>query len=153
MIIPGRIDNKLYIYSYYKDAQQYLSDTYLKEIENLRLTDPIKYDNQYLGKWLENNDKAVLSKELLNLALEKVEVEGEFDRIVVAIDPAVSTNKNSDNTRICSLPERKIKIIILYIQKRLKPHLKNGLIKQKIYILNIKLTLLSMRIINGRRNG
>lgn len=103
MIIPGRIDNKLYIYSYYKDAEQYLSETYISEIENLKLTDPIKYDNQYLGKWLENNDKAVLSKELLNLALEKVEVEGEFDRIVVAIDPAVSTNKNSDNTRICSL--------------------------------------------------
>lgn len=110
----GIIDNKLYVYSCYKDSIKYLSDAYLKEIENLRLSDPIKYENQYLGKWLNSNEHALLTKELLDLALTPVEIPGNYDQVVVAIDPAVSTNPNSDNTRNCCMPERKIISFILW---------------------------------------
>lgn len=105
MILSGELDNKLYIYSSYKDALKYLSETYINEIESLKETDIRKYENQYLGKWLEDSENALLSKELLDLALEKVELSGEFDKVVVAIDPAVSTNKNSDNTRFSCMWE------------------------------------------------
>lgn len=44
----GIIDNKLYVYSCYLDSIKYLSDAYIKEIENLKINDPIKYENQYL---------------------------------------------------------------------------------------------------------
>lgn len=103
MILPGIIDNKLYIYSNYKDSIKFLSDTYIKEIENLKITDPVKFNNQYLGMWLDSDNKALLTKELLDLALNVKEENIVYDQVVVALDPAVSTNKNSDNTRYCCL--------------------------------------------------
>lgn len=99
----GRIDNKLYLYSNYKDSLKFLSDTYIKEIESLKYTDPVKYQNQYLGYWLDSDSKALLTKELLDLALNVKEENIVYDQVVVALDPAVSTNKNSDNTRYCCL--------------------------------------------------
>lgn len=96
----GIIDNKLYVYSCYKDSLKFLSDAYIKEIENLKINDPIKYENQYLGKWLKNNERSFLTKQLLDLAINYVEVPNSFDQVIVAIDPAITTNKNSDNTGI-----------------------------------------------------
>ena len=96
----GVIDNKLYVYSCFKDSAKYLSETFLKEITNIKDNDPVKFENQYLGKWLQNNNKAFLTKQLLEIALKPVDVPQYFDQVVVAIDPAISTNKKSDNTGI-----------------------------------------------------
>lgn len=102
----GRIDNKLYLYSNYKDSLKFLSDTYIKEIESLKYTDPVKYQNQYLGYWLDSDSKALLTKELLDLSISKDDLTN-FDKVVVAIDPAVSVNSNSDNTRNSRLREER----------------------------------------------
>ena len=114
----GRIDNKLYVYSCYKDSLKFLSDAYVEEIERLKELDPIKYENQYLGKWLKNNERAILSKELLDLALEKVEVPVHYDQIVVAIDPAVSTNPNSDNTGIAVVGKSNGHFYLLHVEEK-----------------------------------
>lgn len=50
--------------------------------------------------WLNSSEHALLTKELLDLALNTQEIPGNYDQVVVAIDPAVSTNPNSDNTGI-----------------------------------------------------
>ena len=113
----GIIDNKLYVYSCYLDSVKFLSDAYLKEIENLKINDPIKYENQYLGKWLKNNEKSFLTKQLLDIALQPYSTPEYFDQIVVAIDPAVSTNKNSDNTGIAVCGKKNGQYYVLHVEE------------------------------------
>ena len=113
----GIIDNKLYVYSCYRDSVKFLSDAYLKEIENLKINDPIKYENQYLGKWMKNNEKSFLTKQLLDIALQSSPTPEYFDQIVVAIDPAVSTNKNSDNTGIAVCGKSNNQYYVLHVEE------------------------------------
>ena len=113
----GIIDNKLYVYSSYLDSKQYLAESYINEIENLKIIDPVKYENQYLGKWLNEIDNPLLSKNLLDLALEKNDIN-DYDKIVVAIDPAVSTNKNSDNTGIAVCGKKDKDYYILHCEEK-----------------------------------
>lgn len=101
----GVKDGVLYIHTTFLDNIDNLDESFLREAENCKKYDPIKYARDFEGKWLEDSENALLSKELLDLALEKVELSGEFDKVVVAIDPAVSTNKNSDNTRFSCMWE------------------------------------------------
>jgi len=96
----GIIDDKLYVYSSYEDVKEYIGASKIKVIEDIKKNDPIKFSNQYLGKWLENSEKAALTKELIEIAEEKVEIPNKYDKIIIAIDPAVSANKNSDDTGI-----------------------------------------------------
>lgn len=112
----GRIDNKLYLYSNYKDSLKFLSDTYIKEIESLKYTDPVKYQNQYLGYWLDSDSKALLTKELLDLSISKDDLTN-FDKVVVAIDPAVSVNSNSDNTGIAVCGKKDDMYYVIHVEE------------------------------------
>ena len=96
----GQIDNRYYIYSSYLENINHVSDTYLHMINNIKKTDPVKFDNQYLGKWLENNEKSALTKELIQLAQKKIQLPDYYQKTIIAIDPAVSANQNSDDTGI-----------------------------------------------------
>lgn len=106
MTLIGIKDNVLYIHTTFKDNLQNLDQSFLAQSQFVRIHDPVKYAQDFEGKWLDNNDKALLTKELLDLAVVQTDVT-DFDKVVVAIDPAVSTNKNSDCTRIsCMWKER-----------------------------------------------
>ena len=113
----GIIENRLYVYSSYKDSLKFLSDTYINEIERIKMLDPIKYENQYLGKWLNTDQQAILSKELLELALSPVEVPNYFDQVIVSIDPAISTNKNSDNTGLAVCGKKNGHFYLIHIEE------------------------------------
>ena len=118
----GVIDNKLYVYSSYKDSLNYLAESYVKEIEHLKEVDPIKYENQYLGKWMNENEHPLLSKKLLDLALEKTS-EKSYDKIIVSIDPAASVNKNSDATGIAVCGKKNKEYYVLYCdEQKWTPH-------------------------------
>ena len=152
MTLIGIKDNVLYIHTTFKDNIDNLDQSFLEQAQFVRIHDPVKYARDFEGKWLDNNQKALLTKELLDLALIRNEVN-DYDKVVVAIDPAVSTNQNSDNTRISCLPERKIITFTYYMQKKLKQHLMNGQEKLKNYMINSKQILLYMKKTNGRTNG
>lgn len=96
----GIIDNKCYIYTSYLENIEFLSDVALHEIQNIKKFDPIKFSNQYLGKWLQNNEKSALTKELIQLAQKKIQLPDYYQKTIIAIDPAVSANQNSDDTGI-----------------------------------------------------
>ena len=102
MTLIGIKDNVLYIHTTFKDNIDNLDQSFLEQAQFVRIHDPVKYARDFEGKWLDNNQKALLTKELLDLALIRNEVN-DYDKVVVAIDPAVSTNQNSDNTRISCL--------------------------------------------------
>ena len=94
----GVKDGVLYIHTTFLDNIDNLDESFLREAENCKKYDPVKYARDFEGRWLNSNEEAVLSKELLDLALEKVERPNNFEQVVVALDPAVSVNENSDAT-------------------------------------------------------
>lgn len=107
MIIIGIKDNVLYIHTTFKDNLENLDQSFLEQAQFVRIHDPVKYSRDFEGKWLDNNDKALLTKQLLDLAIINYESPINYDKVVVAIDPAVSTNKNSDNTRISCMCKKR----------------------------------------------
>lgn len=96
----GVKDGVLYIHTTFLDNIDNLDESFLREAENCKKYDPVKYARDFEGKWLKNNEKSFLTKQLLDIALQPYSTPEYFDQIVVAIDPAVSTNKKSDNTGI-----------------------------------------------------
>ena len=87
-----------YIHTTYKDNIENLSKSFLAQVENIRLNNPRKYKHQILGGWVEDVEGALWKYEMI----EKWRVKSapSMKRIVVAIDPAVTSNKDSDETGI-----------------------------------------------------
>lgn len=96
----GIKDEVLYIFTTYLDNVKNLDQSFIKEAERCKKYDPIAYSRDFEGKWLENNEKSALSKELIELAELKVQLPDYFQKTIIAIDPAVSANQNSDDTGI-----------------------------------------------------
>lgn len=96
----GVKDGVLYIHTTFLDNIDNLDESFLREAESCKKYDPVKYERDFLGKWLNTDLRAFLSKQLLDLAIENYSIPNSYEQIVVAIDPAISTNKNSDNTGI-----------------------------------------------------
>lgn len=92
--------NKLYVYSSYKDVLKHVGKTKIDLIQQIKKNDILKYQNQYLGKWRKNIHNALWTKSLLENAHNLTEIPENFDKVIVAVDPAASTNKNSDETGI-----------------------------------------------------
>ena len=116
MILIGIKDNVLYIHTTFKDNLQNLDQSFLEQAQFVRIHDPVKYARDFEGKWLDNNQKALLTKELLDLALLRNEVN-DYDKVVVAIDPAVSTNQNSDNTGLAVCGKKDNHFYLLHVEE------------------------------------
>jgi phage terminase large subunit len=50
-----------YIHTTYKDNIEHLSESYLQQIENIRLNNPFKYNHQILGGWLDKAEGVVFN--------------------------------------------------------------------------------------------
>jgi len=50
-----------YIHTTYKDNLEHLSKSYLEQIENIKLTNPFKYEHQILGGWLDKAEGVVFT--------------------------------------------------------------------------------------------
>ena len=96
----GKHDEVLYIFTTFQDNYRNLDISFLKQAESCKKYDPIRYSKDFQGKWLQNTEKSALTKELLQLAQEKVDYPQKFDKIIIAIDPAISASKTSDDTGI-----------------------------------------------------
>ena len=118
----GIKDEVLYIHTTYLDNIKNLDESFLREAETTKKYDPIKFQRDFMGKWLNEVDNPLLSKQLLDLAIEKVEIPQVFDKIVVAIDPAATVNKNSDATGIAVCAKKDKDFYILEcIEEKLSP--------------------------------
>lgn len=97
----GIIDDTVYIHTTYLDNLEHVDDSFLKEAEKTKQYDILKYNNEFLGMWLEDDNHALWTKELLSLAKDYSTPENHFDsRYYLGIDIAVSTNQNSDETAL-----------------------------------------------------
>lgn len=108
----------LYIHTTFLDNIDNLDESFLREAETCKKYDPVKYARDFEGKWLDSDNKALLTKELLDLALNVKEENIVYDQVVVALDPAVSTNKNSDNTGIAVCGKKENKFYVIHVEEK-----------------------------------
>lgn len=97
----GIIDDTVYIHTTYLDNLEHVDETFLKEAEKTKQFDILKYNNEFLGMWMDEESKALWSAELLNLAKDFKTPNDHFDsKYFLGIDIAVSTGQNSDETAL-----------------------------------------------------
>lgn len=99
--VRQKTDNCTYIHTTYLDNQRNLSQSFLDQAERVKRENLHRYEHLFLGKWLDDADGLLWSRPLLEKA--KIVTKPNLDRIVVAIDPAVSANMDSDETGIVVL--------------------------------------------------
>jgi len=86
-----------HIYTTYLDNIKNLNDQFLSIAEHTKQTNLVKYNRNFLGHHYENDDDALWTWDIIKR--DKLTVD-DMDRVVVAIDPAVTSNKESDETGI-----------------------------------------------------
>lgn len=97
----GVVGNVCYIHTTYLDNINNLPQSFLAEAESDRINRPIKYRNVWLGFWGGEKADALWKAGTM---IEPYRLGGinpdEMERIVVAIDPAVTSGAKSDETGI-----------------------------------------------------
>jgi phage terminase large subunit len=91
--------NVTHIYTTYLDNYDNLSDSFLEKADEVFNSNKTKYDKNFLGLHYDDLDGALWKFNLIERNRVKFSPE-YFDRIVVAVDPAVTSNENSDETGI-----------------------------------------------------
>lgn len=100
----GQKADVTYIHTTYLDNEKNLSDSFLTKVRSIKETNLKKYNNQVLGAWIEKAEGALWSDDLINATRLKRLDDGALPvtlkRIVVALDPAVTSKDTSDETGI-----------------------------------------------------
>ena len=94
-------ENTTHIHTTYEDNRENLNEQFLRMAEFTKETNLAKYNRNFLGEHYEDDDESLWTWELI----KRKSVE-QYDRIVVAIDPAVTSNKDSDLTGIIVVGKR-----------------------------------------------
>lgn len=93
----GRQPNTTYIHTTYLDNIDNLDDSFIEQIERLKETNLKKYNHLVLGEWLDgDSDFALWTDDLINGL--RVSERPPLKRVVIAIDPAVTSKDTSDET-------------------------------------------------------
>ncbi len=88
-----------HIYTTYLDNLENLSGQFVAKAEKTREQNLKKYNKKFLGQHYQDLEDALWNWKLIDDSRE-MEAPESMDRIVVAVDPAVTSNKNSDETGI-----------------------------------------------------
>lgn len=94
----GIVDGVEYIHTTYLDNLDNLSDDYLSMIEKTRITNISKYRHLYLGHWQDQAEGALWKQKLIDNL--RVYQAPKIAKIVVSVDPAVTSKMESDKTGI-----------------------------------------------------
>jgi len=110
----GIKDDTLYIHTTYLDNIKNLDDSFIKEAEETKNVNILKYNNLFLGMWNDENRNALWSQELLSLAKDFKECNDHFEsKYYLGIDIAVSTNQDSDETALTLIEKNKDQFYVL----------------------------------------
>lgn len=91
----GRVNETEFIYTCYLENVHNLAVSFIRKAQDLKLTNLVKYKQRFLGQWARESASA-----LWRFADIRYKVANSYKRICVALDPAVTTNKDSDETGI-----------------------------------------------------
>jgi PBSX family phage terminase large subunit len=87
-----------YIHTTYADNRANLSDSFMAEAERTLRTNPKRYAHIFAGEWTD--DAKGLLWTVAHIERIRVDKAPHLDRIVVSIDPAVTSKPESDETGI-----------------------------------------------------
>jgi len=87
-----------YIHTTYRDNEANLSTSFLAEAERTRQANLSRYNHVFQGEWTDNVSGLLWNKNIIER--QRVKAHPELIRIVVAIDPAVTSHAESDETGI-----------------------------------------------------
>ena len=87
-----------YIHTTYLDNKINLSDSFIQAAEKTKRENPARYEHLFLGTWLDDADGMLWNRAII--AKTRISEAPNLSRIIVAIDPAVTANMNSDETGI-----------------------------------------------------
>ena len=103
----GIIGDVCYIHTTFEDNRKNLSSDFLRIAEKCKNEDREKFDNIFMGLWRGDKEGALWSDSMISPY--RVKNAPDLDRIVVAIDPAVTGSKNSDETGIVVAGKKRIR--------------------------------------------
>jgi phage terminase large subunit-like protein len=92
-----RKDTK-YIHTTYLHNQSNLSQSFIDQAKRTKAENIHRYEHLFLGKWLEDAEGMLWNRAIIERS--RMLKAPEMQRIVVAIDPAVTANMESDETGI-----------------------------------------------------
>lgn len=94
----GSVNGITFIHTDYRDNTENLADEFLIDAENTKQRNYSEYEHVFLGKWGEESNNALWKYQWIDK--NRVTEAPTFKRIVIAIDPAVTSNADSDETGI-----------------------------------------------------
>lgn len=86
------------IHTTYLDNIQNLSKSFIDQANRVKQENLHRYEHLFLGKWLDDAEGLLWNRPILERA--RIVTKPDLKRIVVAIDPAVTANMESDETGI-----------------------------------------------------
>ena len=86
------------IHTTYLDNVQNLSQSFIDQANRVKEENLHRYEHLFLGKWLDDAEGLLWNRPILDRA--RITAKPDLKRIVVAIDPAVTANMESDETGI-----------------------------------------------------
>jgi phage terminase large subunit-like protein len=87
-----------YIHTTYLDNINNLSGSFVEQAERVRVENYPRFEHLFLGKWLDDAEGLLWNRPMIDKAY--IEKAPELIRIVIAIDPAISSTAESDETGI-----------------------------------------------------
>jgi len=87
-----------YIHTTYLDNINNLSSSFVDQAERVRIENYPRFEHLFLGKWLDDAEGLLWNRPMIDKAY--VDKAPELTRIVIAIDPAISSTAESDETGI-----------------------------------------------------
>jgi phage terminase large subunit-like protein len=99
LFVENRRADTLYIHTTWQDNRDNLSESFLAKIEQTRRENPPRYEHVYGGQWLKEAAGLLWTRQELETTRIPTAPE-DLARVVVAIDPAITANAESDETGI-----------------------------------------------------
>lgn len=96
-----------YIHTTYHDNAQNLDGDFLRLAEECRETNPEKYRNVFLGLWKGDKEGALWNESMVS-SFRVASAPASLDRVVVGVDPAVTSADTSDETGIVVVGAKRI---------------------------------------------
>ena len=94
--VKKKREDTTYIHTTYIDNKENLSDSFIQAAEKTKRENRARYEHLFLGTWLDDADGMLWNRAIIGKA--RIDEAPNLTRIVVAIDPAVTANMNSDET-------------------------------------------------------
>lgn len=96
--VNAKRDDVTHIHTTYLDNRIHLSESFLAQAERTKTTNPARYRHIFMGEWLDEADGLLWTRPLIDRL--RVVQAPESRRIIIGVDPAVTSTSESDETGI-----------------------------------------------------